>query len=298
MARYARLFPLRAFPSGNSLILKTPRSLYWARGALSVFASPVIGGSVVLLMLMMGLEDASVGLVAFASVVGFFVLWGIGLFALGTRLSERTVVTFDRATVCRPDGASVPTAAIALVRVRRREGFTGFHVLELVAPNGEMFAVHERLPAMPESLAAVASEVASWLGVPSESPPATSSSFDEKHAAVLCYLPIQGIFLIASLWFLATDRRPFVRFAAKQSLLHFAFSIVVLLVAIALGAVPVLLTEGADGPLRVLAIVWLVILLVAFAIWNVGAHIYACVQASRGRAWVMPWLRFAVRPLG
>ena len=31
--------------------------------------------------------------------------------------------------------------------------------------------------------------------------------------------------------------------------------------------------------------------LVAFVVWNVGAHIVAAMRAYRGVAWVMPWLR-------
>ncbi|MGZ3424657.1 MAG: hypothetical protein ACXVEE_42765, partial [Polyangiales bacterium] len=247
MARYGRLFPARAIPDADRpaerLVVQTPRSIYIARGLLSIFLSPVVSGLIVLLMLLMGLDDQTVVLSIAGIVAIFFVLWGIGLLALSSALAAKTVVTFDRATIRRADGASVPTAAVVRVRVKRG-GLSGFHVLELVAANGETFAVHTRLPLAPASLSLLANEVAAWLQVPAEAPAPNASPFNENHAAVFCYLPIQGIFLIASLWFIATDQRPFVRFAARQSLLHFAFSIVALVVVLALGATPVFLTGG------------------------------------------------------
>ncbi|MGZ6094366.1 MAG: hypothetical protein ACXWUG_20190, partial [Polyangiales bacterium] len=182
MARYGRLFPARAIPDADRpaerLVVQTPRSIYIARGLLSIFLSPVVSGLIVLLMLLMGLDDQTVVLSIAGIVAIFFVLWGIGLLALSSALAAKTVVTFDRATIRRADGASVPTAAVVGVRVKRGEGLSGFHVLELMAANGETFAVHTRLPLAPASLSLLANEVAAWLQVPAEAPAPNASPFN------------------------------------------------------------------------------------------------------------------------
>jgi uncharacterized membrane protein len=106
-------------------------------------------------------------------------------------------------------------------------------------------------------------------------------------AAMLCYLPIHGIFLLASIYYAITAHdRPFVRFAALQSLIQTAASTLALIVVAAFAGTPVVLLD--DGPARLAATVILVGLLVALALANAGVHIYAAVQANKGRAWVMP----------
>lgn len=295
--RYARLFPLRAEGDATRLSVKVPRALYLTRGAIMLVGAPVIGALLVLLFFMTGLPE-EVALFLAGGLASSLALFGLALFALSGVLSARSEVVFDRhASHVRraSDGAVVPTATVVAVRIRPAGGLSGFQLLELVDASGRGFVLHARLPSQwPADLGAVAGACASWLAVPAEAPTARAAPMGlaENHAALLCYLPVQGVFLIASIYFLGVDRRPFVRFSAKQSLLHFASSIVALVVALVAGATPVLLTEHAEGPLRVASIVWLAVLLVAFFVWNLGAHVYACVQASKGRTWRMPWLRF------
>ncbi len=293
--RYARLFPLRAEGDGSRLSVKVPRALYLARGLLALVLAPVLGALLTLLFFLMGVEGELPAYVG-GVIAGAFLFWALALLALSGWLSRRSEVVLDRSAVRRArDGASVPTSSVAGVRIRAAGGLSGFQALEFLDPSGRAFVLHARLPSQqPADLAAIAGACASWLGVPAEVPAADASvlGMSESHAALLCYLPVQGVFLLASAYFLATDRRPFVRFSAKQSLLHFALSIVVLVVALVAGATPVLLTDHDDGALRVASIVWLTLLLVAYVGWNLGAHVHACVQAAKGRTWRMPWLRF------
>jgi uncharacterized membrane protein len=295
--RYARLFPLRVAGDAARLSVKVPRALYLTRGAVALVGAPVLGALFALLFVMMELP-AEVGLLLAGGIAASLAAFALALFALSGVLSARSEVTFDRqASQIRRayDGAVAPIASVVGVRVRPAGGLSGFQLLELVDASGRGFVLHARLSRQwPGDLAAVAHACATWLAVPADVPSADAAplGITENHAALLCYLPIQGVFLIASIYFLGVDRRPFVRFSAKQSLLHFAASIVALVVALVLGATPVLLTEHAEGPARIASIVWLTLLLVALVAWNLGAHVYACVQAAKGRTWRMPWLRF------
>ncbi len=123
----------------------------------------------------------------------------------------------------------------------------------------------------------------------------------DNTAAMLCYLPIQGIHIIASFYYLFAARdRPFVRFAAKQSLMQLGLTLVALIACGVGFGVPLAMMD-VDGPKRltvtaVVLIVLLALSLGVIAIGNIVAHIVACVRAQSGKLWVMPWLRRIVRP--
>jgi len=132
------------------------------------------------------------------------------------------------------------------------------------------------------------------LRLPLDADPALATldatGVDERTAAMLCYLPVQGIFIGASLYYLLRgDKRPLVRFSARQSLCQLLLSTLLLLLIIALFGVPLALLS--DGLVRILLMVLLTLSLVGFVIWNIWAHILACSRAYRRIAWVMPWLR-------
>jgi uncharacterized Tic20 family protein len=114
-----------------------------------------------------------------------------------------------------------------------------------------------------------------------------SGGVDERTAAMLCYLPIQGVFIGASLYYvLKKDTRPLVRFSARQSLCQTALALLLVPLICGLFGVPVALLS--DGPVRVVAIVLLVVALVVFVVWNLWAHILACSRAYKKIPWVMP----------
>ncbi|MGE3673959.1 MAG: hypothetical protein AB7K71_30080, partial [Polyangiaceae bacterium] len=75
----------------------------------------------------------------------------------------------------------------------------------------------------------------------------------ERSLAMLCYLPVQGIFLIASLGCLVASRSQYVRNAAKQSLLQFGFSLCVLTCVLVVLGVPTALLDDASPIKWVLA---------------------------------------------
>jgi len=112
-------------------------------------------------------------------------------------------------------------------------------------------------------------------------------------AAGLCYLPIQGIFILVPIIMLCSSKDRTVRFAAKQSLLQFACGFLVLIIVIG-GAGGLVLVVPEDSPARIPVLILLGASLGAVFVWYLGAYIVACVRAFRGRTWVMPWLRWLI----
>ncbi|HSB11339.1 MAG TPA: DUF4870 domain-containing protein [Blastocatellia bacterium] len=127
-------------------------------------------------------------------------------------------------------------------------------------------------------------------GYPPPGPPANKTkvlNLDYNIAALLCYLPICCINLIASIiWFASEPKENrFLRFHALQSLGLIAISIVVWIVFMFLGVGMMFSpsdTVGAAGSglLSIIQLlVWLVLLIV---------HILCMVKAYQGQMWKLP----------
>lgn len=307
------LFPLRAEPGRDRLVVRAPARHWIVRGALGLLVGPMLAGIVWLRFAFDDLDPGVAiplqGLVLGAG--GLFALVGLGMMAISPLLSARSAITFDRASIWRArDDARIATSSISRVRVRALPGLARHHVLELVpqvvasepsanpyrAPEAGTFVLHARLPPVPGDLAVIAHVCGAFLGVPVDAPAYDrhAPTIREEQAAMLCYLPVAGVFLFASIWFLARDPRPTVRFAAKQSLLQSALSFVVLALLLGVTSVFFVTSKGETG-LDALIVPLLAIWLAFFA-WNLGAYVLACVRASRGVLWSMPWLRPFLKP--
>jgi uncharacterized membrane protein len=301
------LFPLHASFENGSLVVGVARSHYVKRGLILAFALPPLLFLLVLIFCgaLLGEEIGDVALVIAATLGLIAGIAGMILVALSGSLARRSRVVFDRGrgiVIRERDGASAPLDAIRAVRVRKSDGPLGggFFILELARGDGApLLALNERVQASHgRDLDAFTRFVAETLQVFADVPTTLAteswSGPGQNIAAALCYIPVQGIFIGASLYYLITARdRPFVRFAAIQSLLHTTFAIAVLVVLMLVLGVPTALVD--DGPLRVGLAIGLGLGLTLFWIGNLTIHIYATIQAWRGRAWVMPWLRFATR---
>jgi len=285
---------------GVCLVVQVP-AWHWAwRGIVLALALPPLFALLAALLLM---EDAEAtlpsvvigGLAAVAFLSGLLVVLASPL--LSAR--SKTRIDFSRGAITSTRFPELPLHEIASLAVVRPSPWTAFLELRALRRSGGPIRILG--PLVPKQSGDLYL-LASWLGTSLnvavdastvEPRPGASSSGDHM-AGLLCYLPVQGIFLIASLYFLfAGKKRPFVRFCAIQSLSQFVFSfgaLVVLLVAL---GVPVAALDGA--PLQTVFIVLLALGLTAFWLWNFGAHAYACYAAYKGRLWVMPWLGFWVR---
>ena len=302
----ARLFPLAFEVEGLDVITTRARRVYVLRGLLCILALPPLLALLVALV--------TVGLVterlpadidwltgSWAVLAGASVLWGLSLIVFSRRLSRRGSVRFDRSRgVVSANGQQEPFAGLE-VRVRKLEGITGWNAIELWRGATKVAIVNERL--QPQHRRDIATHV-EYLGRLLDAPvvaapdaaigPANKHAIADNTAAMLCYLPFQGIHLVASLYYVfAARERPFVRFAAKQSLLQLAFTFVALFVFGVGFGVPLAISADGERELSGLSIVFIVLLalsLGAVAIGNVVAHIVACLRAYSGRAWVIPWL--------
>jgi uncharacterized Tic20 family protein len=281
------MFPLAIVVDGTDVVAMKSRRLYVIRGLLGVFLLPILFG--VLAALVEELYPVWFGL-AIASV-----LWGVTLLSMSSWLAKRRMVRFDRSrNVVLAKNGEFPFASLEL-RVRRLEGISGWTAIELLRGGQVVATIEDRLQAFhtddvnthveylsrilgdaPVTGTAIATAKKSYL-------------IPDTTAAMLCYLPVQGINLVASFIYIFARERPFVRFAAKQSLTQIGVFLGSVFATGVLLGLPLALAR--DETIQLVFGIALGLTLVALAIANLVALITACVRASRGRAWVIPWLR-------
>jgi uncharacterized membrane protein len=298
------MFPLALEVDGVDIVATRSRRLYVLRGLLGIFALPI------LFLLLVGLLAGGLGfddeplILIWLALSAASIVWGIALIALSRWLSRRGAVRFDRTRGVVSSGSlQLPFEGLEL-RVRKLEGMSGWTTIE--ARHGQrVIAIHDRLQPMHAiEVATHVNYLAELVGAPVQAAPDAAFGAAKKHlipdntAAMLCYLPFQGIHLFASLYYLVAAReRPFVRFAAKQSLAQLGMTMLALLVFGVGFGIPLALAMDGEKELTPVAIVLIVLLSVSLgvvAIGNIVAHIVACVRAQGGKLWVMPWLRWIV----
>ncbi|MBK7581266.1 MAG: hypothetical protein IPI67_13760 [Myxococcales bacterium] len=288
-------------PADHGVSFAVP-ARHWAfRGILLALALPPLFA---LLAVLAGLDEdgVSVPSVVLAGIAGLSFVLGLLLALVSPLLAARTRtrIDFGRGFVFTARSPyPVSLSAFTQLEVERQDRVSGF--LELRAHRTDGPALKLLGPLLPKH-ATEAAELAHWLGatlnVPVSTPALPSvgaaSSSSDSLAGLLCYLPIQGVFIIASLYYLFAARgRPFVRFCAIQSLSQLGFSIATLAIILLGLGVPLALAD--PSPLQTALIVLLAITLTLYWLWNFAAHAYACYSAYKGRLWVMPWLGFWVR---
>ena len=112
----------------------------------------------------------------------------------------------------------------------------------------------------------------------------------ETTAAALCCVPVHGSHLFAAIYFrLVEDSRPLVVFSARQSAQNLTFTLLGFLALTLVVGIPSALLEGtsARAPLLVAFLVASGVLFAGY----LGSSAVAVVQAKRGVAWRVPWLK-------
>lgn len=282
--------PVRDFVIQGLLVTFLMPVLFVCLGILAlIMAGPMAEQTAVLALI-----GGGVAVCAAASV-----LVGLVTVLTARRRSLRSEVLLDLRAhqIITPRGESVDWSSVSAVVVHKPNPLLKWWGVSLERPDARPVLLLGRLPpSRGPAIAALGRFVAIHLGVEPEIPARlespTSLGLAPTTAGVLCYLPIQGIFLLASPIFLVTSKDPFVRFCAIQSLLQLALAMVLL--------VPVLACGGVMSALEHVVPMWVTVVvlgsvLVVFQAWRVIARGYACYQAYKGRAWVMPWLAFVVR---
>jgi hypothetical protein len=312
------LYPLRTrLEAPGVLVVEAAPLHYVARGLISGVLIPLL-----LMLLFFYVHHAGgdlppsflQGLELFLEIVGaVLVLVCLGVVVAAPLLSRRTVVRFDRGrgVVERPrDGVTVPLAEVAGIGVREGSGLASFSMFDLVlvrADGTQLLALHGPIAGQHTARAqATRREIEAFLGpgaaaLPEKLAPGISAQpterttlgFPPNVAAGLCYVPIGGIGFLLSIIMLCSCKDRRVRFAAKQSLVQLACWLLVIPVALAV-ALALAFVVPESSPARIPAIILFVVTFSAASFGNVGAYIVACVQAFRGRVWVMPWLRWLI----
>jgi len=180
------------------------------------------------------------------------------------------------------------------VQIRQPNRLLKFIAVEVVTPEGprpflENLTMHQG-PAATE----LGERMAKGLGVPlSDLAGARSGDafgMSDKTAAMLCWLPFQGIWLIASLYYLVRGKeRPFVRSAAIQSLTLFG---AMLLAYAVIGGGFGVLYALTDSDVMLIPLIGGVVVI---AFGNLIVRAIGCIQSLRGKPWVVPGLRRITR---
>lgn len=215
----------------DETLLRTPASAWWIQGLLLVFALPP---SLLLLLGLLGALGTGGDPVGTGIFVGLALLIsvpsaaaGVWMVAVSGARSDRSEVAVDwsgRRLLPR-DRAPVGFDAVESLEVVQPSSLLKWRVLQARVPGAAPVVLAQRLtPRLFAEARALSEPLAARMGLPLDLPADVRSGdlvgLNDRHAAAFCYVPLQGIFLVASLWYVFQAReRPFVRFAAIQSLL-------------------------------------------------------------------------------
>ncbi len=188
------------------------------------------------------------------------------------------------------DGLALPP--VQRVVVLQPSAWIKFLELRLVTSAGEHALVKKIGPKRGAEVLVVAQELAGQLGVPAEDVGGVAQvgalGLTDKHSAMACYFPVQGIFLFASAFFLVFGERPTVRFHAIQSLTVFALFLLALGVVVGVGGGLMLVDEGLGAAALVLG-------LLGVALPRLGLRFLLCWKAWKQETWIVPGLGFWMR---
>ncbi len=211
-----------------------------------------------------------------------------GLVGLATARGrrERAAVRLDLAErlLVRDEGSPEVLRGVRGVLVR---GARGRWALELTHDDGRGTPLLRAPRGDGRALADAADHLADALGVEAEVPrsaPAARPLLPRRPpvAGALCYAPLDGVLVLASVYYLMGSTDPFVRFSAKQSLIGLAAEGLAALLVIGCCGLPVALVLP---PALAVAVP-----LLCLAVVRVGVRTLAAVRAHRGMVWVQPWL--------
>ena len=284
----------------HGLRLMTPLAPYLKQGAGAVVLSPVVGVLVGLLIALQLPEErhaGAAGLIVGGAVMGLLGLVGVGLLATAGARRRRSGCELDllAGTVTvhgeRPRALSTLTG----LRVGKPSELLNWVAIIASGSDGELVLIRGVPPSAQGELSEIAEHLGARLSLPVRVPAWAKRGdvfgMTDKQAALACWLPFQGVFLFASAWYLWRGaHRPFVRHAARMSLLHFAVSIGVFLVAGLFGAAGwgLLAALGAPSPASAAPLMFA---LIVVWFWSFGSRIYGVVQAISGKSWAPLWVR-------
>jgi uncharacterized Tic20 family protein len=213
--------------------------------------------------------------------------WGAWIAAGAEAASAATRIRLGSdGTLILADGRTLPRGTVRTLRITPPSG------AKLTITGDTDSGPVEILGNIPVTDGARAKPVAEWLaaaiGAEADTRAAPNAfGWSPNNVAMLCYMPVQGIWLVASILALATSSDPFVRFAGKQALAYYVATGVALVAAI-VGIVGVTLAIDNEAVLALGLFAMGGLMLV-----RLGIGVYAGWQAYHGKTWVIPgfgWL--------
>lgn len=268
---------------GDVWVFQRPAKHIRQQGLIQAILLPVVLVFCWALLTALGSEDSNGVLIVGA-------LWGVVLSVpgvIGVALGARKVLRCE--AMSEASRAELDTRdATGRLRVRQPNGLIKFIALEHLVGSDVRTLLGRVPPTHGPELAALGERLAQASGL--EFVDAGVGSMDrlgmsDKTAAMLCWLPFQGIWFLASVYYLFMGKdRPFVRSSAIQSLAWFG----VTLMGLFLGAVMLAPAVALDTPL--FAIPGGLVMSV-FALGNLVVRGIGCWKGYRGEPWVAPGLR-------
>lgn len=273
---------------------QVPEAHVKKQGLIQAVLLPVVLGFIWLVLSALGSADGWLVPALWGALLGPIALLGVVLGARkvmgAAQMSEdsRHVVDVAAKTV---DGVAVQPSQI---QIRQPSVFLKFLALEVATAEGPRPLLVHIAPAQGPATAELGEELAGALRIPfadlAGARTAGRFGINDKTAGMLCWMPFQGIWLFASLFYLwkAKDR-PFVRSCAIQSLTLFGFT---LLGYAFFGLIFGGLSAATDHPA---AIGILILGISGVALANLGIRAVGCWKSLRGEPWVAPGLRGVTR---
>jgi uncharacterized membrane protein len=277
--------------TGRVWTFQLPVSEVRKRGLVNLLLVPFLCALLSALLMLMfgpGSEWVWVPLCGLGALAG--VAQGLRLLLTAPRRSLESRVVYD---LERNELDGVPLAPVQKIVVLQPSTWLKFLELRVVTTEGERTLVEKIGPKQGAEALALARSLAAQLEVPAEDiggvTDTGSLGLTDKHAATACYFPVQGIFLIASLFFLVFGgQRPRVRFHAIQSLTVFGLFLLALGLAVGAGAALMLVDEGLGAAVMVLG-------LLGVALPRLGLRFLLCWKAWNQELWIVPglgsWMR-------
>jgi len=279
--------------------LRQPTRDYLVQAAAVAVLLPVL---VVLVFALFGLMldlrgravDVLGGLTCLLS--GMTLALGLGLAALAPLRSgwSRVELSVDGGSVRLPRGRRLEPGQVTRIRAGHLSPLFKWRGIVAETSAGDVVIVR----GLPPGRARAWGAVARWLGeawqvpVQAEDPASLALGMGPREQAMACYLPLQGIWILASILVLIFSKDAFARFAARQSLVFFAISSVVLVVMVVCGAG---IGIGLEQVHRGLGVIPMLLFILPPVLIRLGLMLAALFQARRGRAWIIPGMGFLVR---
>ncbi len=283
---------------GDDVVLSVPLRDLRMQALLIIFLLPVAWLGIGFLVALGTGEEAGVvvggALACLATAAS--TMAGLVMLLLAPRKARASIVRLraDRSFLLA-GGAVLPAGQVQALRVGQPNPLMKWIGLIARTPTGDRTIIGRLPPSKGAMVTALGEYVGQALDMPVDTGAArTGLGMSPQATAAFCYIPLQGLWLIASLFCLVLAKDPQVRFAARQSLAYYTLTGLGL-VLVLVPFLPFLALSSPDDRLQPLLAVVLVLVLGGLALLRLGVGVLATWKAWKGESWVIPGLGWLSR---